>query len=307
MSGQGKGEKTMKAKMFQKTRSLLTGLLMASAALVSLPEIAHAQQLQVSGPLAGAPAVRKLRLYRKLRLEVDPTVSFTLLDQYRRQIFFGARLNYGVMDWLSVGVWGGISTSMMGADINTDLTKQIQDVNASRNCSDPANSSDLNCKLTSVNLGDDFREQVASMNWIVAPQVTAVPFRGKLGLFNEIFVDADLYGFGGIAIIGLSERPNCDVCNGQDTFPAEGRVALAPTFGLGFTFFTNRWTAVGAEWRALPFKWNTGGFDTRGEGDGEEADYPDGRITSADRDFHFNQMLSLSFNMYFPQKHRISE
>lgn len=295
----------MKTTMFKKTRSLLTTLLLAGATVVVLPETAQAEQLQVSGPLAGAPAVRKLRLYRKLRFEVDPTVSFTLLDQYRRQIFLGARLNYGVTDWLSVGVWGGISTSMLGMDLNTDLTKQIQDVNASRDCN--ANPSNLDCKITSVNLGDDFRDQIASMNWIVAPQITAVPFRGKLGLFNEIFVDADLYAFGGVAIIGLDERPECAVCSTQDTFPAEGRVALSPTFGMGFTFFTNRWTAIGAEWRALPFKWNTGGFDVAGEDDGEAGEFPDGQISSADREFHFNQMLSLSFNMYFPRQHRISE
>jgi hypothetical protein len=305
VSGQGKGQKTMKITMFKKTRSLLIALLTASSTLVSLPETAQAEQLQVSGPLAGAPAVRKLRLYRKLRFEVDPTISFTLLDQYRRQIFLGARLNYGVTDWLSVGAWGGISSSMIGLDLDTDLTKNIQDVNESRGCN--ANPNDLDCKLTAVNLGDDFRDQLGTMNWIVAPQITAVPFRGKLGLFNEIFVDADLYGFGGIAIIGLDERPDCAVCDGQDTFATESRIALSPTFGLGFTFFTNRWTAVGAEWRALPFKWNTGGFDTKGEADGEEGDFPDGQITSDDREFHFNQMLSISFNMYFPQKHRVSE
>lgn len=303
--------------MFEKTRSLLNlrtkharavlvGALMGSFTIISLPEEAHAQQIQVTGPLAGAPAVRKLRLYRKLRLEASPTLSFTLLDQYRRQIFLGARLNYGITDWLAVGVWGGVSTSMVGLDMNTDLTRRIQDVNESREC-DGVGRPDINCKLTGVNLGSDFRNQIASMNWIAAPQLTAIPFRGKLGLFNDLFVDADLYGFGGVGIIGVDERPNCENCTDEDTFQAAGRVAIAPTFGLGFTFFTNRWTAVGAEWRALPFKFNTGGFDTKGEGEGVEGDFPDGQITKHDREFHFNQMLSISFNMYFPQEHRVSE
>jgi hypothetical protein len=276
-----------------------------SATLISLPEVAEAQQIRVTGPLAGAPAVRKLRLYRKLRLEASPTVSFTLLDQYRRQMFVGARLNYGFTDWLAFGVWGGVSSSMIGLDLDTDLTGRIQTVNEERNCN--TLRTELNCKLTGVNLGDDFTNQVASMNWIAAPQITAIPFRGKLGLFNEIFVDADLYAFGGVGIIGIDERPNCEDCTAEASFQAAGRVAIAPTFGIGFTFFTNRWTAVGAEWRALPFKWNTGGFDVAGEGDGDEAEFPDGRITKDDREMHFNQMLSLSFNMYFPQEHRVSE
>lgn len=286
-------------------QKLLVAALMGSATLVSLPERAQAEQLQVTGPLAGAPAVRHLRLYRKLRFEVSPTLSFTLLDQYRRQIFLGARLNYGITDWLAVGVWGGVSTSMIGLDLDTDLSRRIQDVNEERNCN--VERTELNCKLTAVNLGDNFTNQISSMNWIAAPQITAVPFRGKLGLFNDIFVDADLYAFGGIGFIGLDERPNCDVCTDEATFQAQSRMAIAPTFGLGFTFFTGRWTALGAEWRGLPFKSNNGGFDVAGAGDGEASEFPDGIITKDDREFHFNQMLSISFNMYFPQQHRISE
>jgi hypothetical protein len=194
---------------------------------------------------------------------------------------------------------------MVGLDLNTDLTGRIQDVNKDRDCA--TNRSDINCKLTGVNLGDDFKNQVSSINWIAAPQITAIPFRGKLGLFNDLFVDADLYGFGGLAVVGLDERPECEACTDESTFEAQGRVAIAPTFGLGFTFFTNRWTAVGAEWRALPFKWNTGGFDVAGSGDGPESEFPDGQISKDDREFHFNQMLSISFNMYFPQEHRVSE
>jgi hypothetical protein len=294
--------RTMKT-MIQK---LLVAALMGSATLISLPDGAQAEEIRVTGPLAGAPAVRKLRLYRKLRLEASPTVSFTLLDQYRRQILLGARLNYGITDWLAVGVWGGISTSMIGLDMNTDLSRRIQDVNAERDCAGD-NRNEINCKLTGVNLGDDFSNQLASINWIAAPQITAVPFRGKLGLFNDIFVDADLYAFGGVGFIGLDERPNCDVCTDESTFQAAARMAIAPTFGLGFTFYTNRWTAIGAEWRALPFKWNTGGFDVAGEADGDEGEFPDGIITKDDREFRFNQMLSISFNMYFPMQHRISE
>lgn len=296
---------TTMTKMFNSTRTLLTGLLLASATLVSVPETASAQQIRVTGPLAGAPAVRKLRLYRDTRLEVAPSVNFTLLDQYRRQIILGGRLNFGITDWLSVGAWGGVSSSFVGLDLDTDLTGEVQTVNEGRDCRN--NPTDLDCKLTAVNLGEDFRDQVASINWVAAPQLTAYPFRGKLGLFNEIFVDADLYLFGGVGFVGVSERPECDQCTLDSTFEAENRMAIAPTFGLGFTFFTGKWTAVGAEWRALPFNMNNGGFDTAGTGDGEDADFPDGRITKEDREFRFNQMLSISFNMYFPQKYKISE
>lgn len=295
----------MTSTMFKTIRNLMVGALISGATLTVAPDRAKAEQIQVTGPLAGAPAVRHLRLYRDLRLEVAPVVSFTLLDQYRRQIFLGLRANFGVTDWLSIGAWGAVSSSMVGLDINTYLTRQVQDVNESRACNENAN--DLECKLTAVNLGNDFKNQIASINWVAAPQVTAFPFRGKLGLFNEIFVDADLYLFGGVGFVGLSERPECQQCTAESTFEKANRMAIAPTFGLGFTFFTNRWTAVGAEWRALPFKWNTGGFDVAGEADGDAGDFPDGQITKADREFHFNQMLSISFSMFFPQQYRVSE
>ncbi len=295
----------MTSTMFKTIRNLLVGALVAGAALTVAPSEAKAEEIRLTGPLAGAPAVRHLRLYRDFRLEVAPVVSFTLLDQYRRQIFLGLRANFGLTDWLSIGAWGAASSSMVGLDIDTYLTKQIQDVNGGRDCSN--RPTDLECKLTSVNLGDDFKNQIASINWIAAPQITAYPFRGKLGLFNEIFVDADLYLFGGVGFVGLSERPDCSQCIAEATFEKEDRMAIAPTFGLGFTFFTNRWTALGAEWRGLPFKWNTGGFDVAGDADGDAGKFPDGQISKADREFHFNQMLSVSFSMFFPQKHRVSE
>src|SRR5690554_1092234 len=80
--------------------------LAALCAFLALPDVAEAQEIHVTGPLAGAPAVRKLRLYRKGRVEVAPHASFTLLDEYQRHIMPGLKLNYHFTDWLGVGIWG---------------------------------------------------------------------------------------------------------------------------------------------------------------------------------------------------------
>src|SRR6478672_6879479 len=71
---------------------------------------ASAQEIQLTGPLAGAPAVRQLRLHRAGRFEVAPTVSFTLLDEYQRTILVGGRVNFNITDWLAIGGWiaGGV-------------------------------------------------------------------------------------------------------------------------------------------------------------------------------------------------------
>jgi len=284
--------------------ALLAGLTLLGFAAKS----AEAQEIQLTGPLAGAPAVKQLRLYRKGRLELSPNLSATLLDEYRRQFILGLRANYGITDWLAVGVWGGVTTSMVGLDVNTSLTEEVQEVNASRNCG--GNTGDTDCLFTEVNLGNDFREQIASIKWMAAPQITAVPFRGKLGLFGDLYVDSELYLFGGAAFVGLDERADCaaGACPGQKdngNFTMASRVAIAPTFGLGFTFYMSRWTAVGAEYRAVPFDMNTGGFDVAGRG--KDNAFPDGAINSADREFKFNQMLTLSFNMYLPMDYKVSE
>src|SRR5580698_5419949 len=80
--------------------SLVVALGLASAGN------AAAQEILITGPLAGAPAVRKERLYRSGRFEIAPTVSFTLLDEYKRTILVGGRLQYNFTEWLGFGVWG---------------------------------------------------------------------------------------------------------------------------------------------------------------------------------------------------------
>jgi hypothetical protein len=286
------------------TKRLCTAVLAASAVLAAT-ERADAQEILLTGPLAGAPAVRKLRLYRQGRFEIAPAVTFSLLDEYQRTIFLGARLQYNFTDWLGVGAWGAYGGLI---NISTALTDHIQEVNASRT----GGYGNPERRLTAVNLGPDFEDQLGTIDWIVAPQITAVPFRGKLALFQGIYVDTDLYAFAGPAIIGVTERADCGAADQQSCAPGPNvafemasRTAIAPTFGIGLSFYVNKWSAIGFEWRFLPFSMNTGGFDTAGGGQDEE--YPDNKVTEADRGFAFRQLLTLSYNIFLPTQHRISE
>lgn len=286
-------------------RRLLVGLTAGMALFAASEKSAQAQEIQLTGPLAGAPAVRKLRLYREDRIEVAPAVSFTLLDEYKRTILVGARVNYNFTDWFAAGLWGGFGA----LQLDTALTERVQDVNAARRATEdarpPGSGQSVSSRLTAVNMGPDFSEQVGTIDWIAAPQLTAVPFRGKLALFQNLYVDTDLYFFAGAAFVGLSERGDCETCTTEDSFERETRLAIAPTFGLGFSFYVNEWNAVGFEWRGIPFSRNTGGFDNHGGG--PDSKFPDQRVNEDDRDFKFNQMLTISYNFYFPQKYRVSE
>lgn len=278
-------------------RRLFTLLVGAAVTVggLSVASRAEAQEIQLTGPLAGAPAVRKMRHYRKGRVEFAPTFSFTLLDEYRRTMLPGARIQYGIFDWLSIGGWGGfglISTT-------TDLTDQVDAV-APRNSRTATN-------IAAASGG--FEKQTAKMQWVGAPQLQFAPFRGKLALFEKIFVDTDAYLHGGVAFIGLQERGDCGApgqpaCSDQRSFELQSRTAVAPTFGLGMNFYLNQLVSLGLEYRALPFSWNRAGFDSRGAGNDNK--FPDNKIDSSDQTFKFNQMVTIAIGFSFP-KPKISE
>jgi hypothetical protein len=285
----------------------VSAVLAGCAALVSLSAAANAQEIQVTGPLAGAPAVRQERLHRAGRFEVSLGSSFTLLDQYLRTAMPGATLSYHFTDWIGLGVFGGY-----GFQYTTGLTDQIQqNAIGAYNCA--AHAFTQPCQLTAVNLthGNLSTDQLAHITWMVAPQVVAMPFRGKLSLFSSLFVDADVDLFAGVAFVGLKERAECGQddsgktigpCNVQSSFTLTSRVAYAPTFGLGMNFYPS-WDGtnlfgVGFEFRAFPFSWNTGGFDNHGGG--PNGNFPDNNVNASDREFHFNTMITVQLKFAFP-------
>jgi hypothetical protein len=313
--------------------AVFCGAMLGSAVFCTSEE-ASAQEILLTGPLKGAGSAHDLRLYRKGRVEIAPAASFTLLDEYMRQILVGARINYNLTDFLAIGVWGGFSPNPL--KLTTGLSEKIQAKTVERRGENAmalaaGQQPELGNRLTSINLGNNFEDQLGSVDWIIAPQVTFVPFRGKIALFQSIYIDSDLYFFAGPAIAGVKERADCSGpgsstqggCSSArasgtldpdqldipipnaEVFPTSSRIAIAPTFGLGFTFYVNRWNAVGFEWRAVPFARNTGGFDNHGAG--PDNDFPDQAVDSDDRDLKLNQMLSVSWNFYLPLDYQVSE
>lgn len=275
-------------------RRLLHIMAAAAAAIGSLAvsSPAEAQEIQLTGPLAGAPACRNCRLYRDGRVELALGPGFTLLDEYQRTIFVAGRLNYNVFDWLGIGVFGGFGA----VSSSTDLTEKI-DATAPRN------------SRTAENVGPagKFKDQTGKMKWMAAPQLTFSPFRGKLAIFQKIFVDTDLYLHGGAAFVGVQERKDCGVgqCTSAASFDTQSRTAIAPTFGLGLTLYTGGFVSLNVEYRAFPFAWNRGGFDSRGGG--PDGSIPDHQVNGDDRTFKFNQMIFAAVGFSFPTAPKIGE
>jgi len=285
-------------------KAMVAILGVAAMVLVALFE-AQAQEIQITGPLAGAPAVRRLRLHRDGRFDIAPTASFSMLDEYRRTIMPGLRLNYHFFDWFGAGLFGGY-----GFQYNAALADELQEKAIDqRDCT--RNRESMPCKRTAVSLcrgGNCLaKKQLGQLEFVVAPQLTFVPFRGKISLFSELFVDTDISVFVGGALIGVKERKDCDKgqCVRDDSFELATRITGAPTFGLGFNFYPLDFMGFGVEYRGLPFSWNTSGFDNAGGGPNE--DFPDDKINSADRSFHFTSLLTVFVNFQLPAGIEISD
>ena len=290
-------------------RRFFTGLVAALgvAAAFSVENSAQAQEIQLTGPLKGAPPVRHERLYKEGRFELAPTMSFTLLDEYRHTMMFGARLQYNFTEWLGIGVWGAyglISTT-------TGLTDQIDNptTGAIRNNFTAANVNHGAAGAGETYAYAPFADQTAKLQYVAAPQITLTPFRGKLAIFQKIFVDTDLYLSGGVAFVGIKERGDCtfggaNPCTSSASFALASETKIAPTIGLGFSFYINNLVSLGLEYRALPFSWNQGGFDTRGSGNDNK--FPDGAINSQDDVFKWNQMITVLVGFALPEA-KISE
>lgn len=274
------------------------------AGLLSAAKPAAAQEIQLTGPLKGAPAVRQLRLYREGRFNISPAVSFSLLDEYQRTILVGARLEYNITDWFAIGVWGGYGA----VNITTDLTDQIDKI-APRDALTATNVNHTGTNPATFG-SKSFAAQTALLQYAVAPQATFTPFRGKLAIFNKIFVDTDFYVALGVGIAGIKERGSCSptsavTCSDERSFNLASQTKVTGTGGFGFTFYPGGLWSIGVEYRALPFSWNRAGFDTRGSGPG--GNFPDQKIDGQDDTFRWNQFVTVSIGIYLPTRPALSE
>ncbi len=269
-------------------------VVLAAACLTLGAGSALAEDIQLTGPLADAPACRHCRVYREGRLQVQPFLAFTLQDQYVRHRLLGAQVSYHLMDWLGLGLVGAFNVS----DSETPLTREI---------GREGQTTEFN--VLSLPSADNFAEQVGRIQWFTALQLSFIPLRGKLALFQKVFVDADFQVFAGAAMVGVEERQSLidpSICSGVTASPAclQSQVArisrstLAPTFGAALTLMFSDWAGMALEWRGLPFAWNTSGTDEAGPA----GKFSDGVINADDRIPWFNHMFSLGAVFYVPPK-----
>lgn len=271
--------------------------------------IARAQEVHVSGPLAGAPAVRHMRQWRNLKLHVEPFFAFTVGDEFSRSLIVGGELRFHFLDWLGIGGWGGYSV----AKLDMNLTKEIRDKGVTR---------DRN--RLSLPSRENFPQQIGRLNWWSGIEAHFIPFRGKLAMFQKVFFDADIDFFVGAAFVGVEERGNAEIRRDSVTTPQycvplgapqpapdeirdDGclnsqlartkRTVVAPSFGVAFTALFHDFLGISLRWRGIPFKYNTGGTDNN----------DDRQIDSDDRLRQFNNMFTVGLIFVLPPKPRLTD
>ena len=171
---------------------------------------------------------------------------------------------FGVLLALAqLGVWGFYAP----IQINTSLTDQVTKLGQTTN---------RNRLSLPSNMG--FGNQVGQIQWAAALQGVFIPLRGKLSLFQKLFLDADMYIALGVAFAGVNERVevNTDgatICTGDMTMSSTeclatqaraSRVAITASFAVGLRIYANEWMALNLEYRAMPFSWNASGTDEGG-------------------------------------------
>lgn len=303
-------------------RSQAARVVLMSLALtlgVGVASQASAQEVQITGPLAGQPAVRHMRVYRAGRFNVMPTLGYTLQDEFARALFVGLEANYHFLDWIGVGIWAAYNP----ADIDTDLTSQITQTGQTTD----RNRLSLPQAGPSTGRPDaGFSHQIGHIRWAVSAHLIFVPLRGKLSLFQAVFVDTDLYIFAGIALWGIEERASIDAAGAAACATADGtgqssgacidtqlarasRVAPAPIFGLGLSLYANSWFGVSLEWRASVFSWNPSGTDESGhDSHGQPGSgFPDRVLDGSDSRTTFTHMVQLGFVFNLPPDATVTE
>jgi outer membrane beta-barrel protein len=283
---------------------LLTGLAPAAVVLamiaggLALAPAASAQEIQITGPLAGQPAVRRMRQYRVDRVQlIVPTVGYTLQDEFARSLMVGLEANVHFTDFLGVGVWGAAANFGNSFIINSDLTNQVS-----------VNGQTTGRNRLSMPSPASFEDQVARLQGVVSAHLLFAPLRGKLSLFQGVFVDADFYILAGFALAFVEERADVTtqgICTSATSeclatqTARKDRIAPAPIFGVGLNMYFNSWIGLALQWRAFPFNMNPAGTDEAG-GTGGSVSIPDGLINDADQRFYFHHMINVGLIINLP-------
>jgi outer membrane beta-barrel protein len=166
-------------------------------------------------------AVQRIYALRRARLELAPSFSFTVNDQYVSHNAPAVALNFWITNVLAIGanfLW------YQGLEDESELTFHIR------------RSTRLAVPITEYQLGAHFN-------------FTYVPIYGKFSMFNEYIFQWDSYLIGGVGL--LRTRPVSVVDPSIRTFDFDIRIAF--NVGMGIRVFVTRYLTFFMELRDYMF------------------------------------------------------
>jgi outer membrane beta-barrel protein len=273
-------------------------LLSLCLALSLLPAVAYGRR---ENPLEGQPAVRHRVELRKGRFEIGPDFNFSLNRYVRNAFLVGAKLEYHIVDWFSIGATFGY-----GIGFDSALVGEVQKTYAASVSGDQSAAFDkLHNRFSDIQLAGDIR-------------AIFTPIAGKLGLFSKLFVAYDTYIFAGFGFAltknGCSgDAPgNCyptgsSAAAGDDIDAATKGFRPGISWGLGFRLYFNRFVAMGVEMKDIVFSDNEFGGDmTRGQTDAERAAGNKIFINGDDKKFSNHFFAGINLTFFLPPSAEIS-
>jgi outer membrane beta-barrel protein len=211
---------------------------------------------QRTNPLDGQPEVRKRMILRDGRFELAPQIGFALNRDFYHTIMFGAKAEYHINDWISVGANFGYGAVNVRTGLADNVLGQLPD---------NYDSSTAKQLIPSKAMAEN---PMLKLNMLIGAQANVTPFFGKMALFSKLFFNYDFYGFLGFGAAMYGDK--CGTCSYTDSTGNSINYAnpsihdvngskgnpFKPglTFGAGFHFFFNNWVALNAEIRdtAIP-------------------------------------------------------
>lgn len=297
--------------------SLSAGALVAAGML--LPSTAHAKK---PGVLEGKPIVVERIELRKLRFSFTPMVGMTLSQPYVHKGFAGGKLRFDITDW--IGVRAGFSYGVL--DVDAKLLKAINGGGLPEGVAVMGRAEPVrpNSELDNpAPLLHDFQAGLTKLQWQASADLAFTPFAGKLGIFQSIFTEYDIYIFGGVGItnwtkhypnqsstseiLGVATDPKNEFyCREGGNGPQNGECLLHPvtaeegvkvggSFGGGLHLFITDWVSINPEIHDIVVRHNIAGLNAT------ITDVPP-VVDNSDRVAVHNVTFNLGATFYFPPK-----
>jgi outer membrane beta-barrel protein len=257
-------------------------------------------------PLDGQPAIRYRKELRRLRLEITPSFTTSINQDYRHAFGAGGTLVFNFFDWLGIGFEGSYLFNTNTA-LEDKILGAIDGFVANNPGKFPGGQYDPNLSPPNPTRAQH-EGRVLGINATMAPFVQITPFSGKFALFSAAFAWYDLYAKVGLGLVNYRQTnpipgsqdpetcagPTCDP-NLQDSTQFAG-MKVGAMIGVGAHLFFTDWIGLQIELRDYIVKANPGGGDVDGNR----------RLNSDDEGAQNNIFFTLGLTFVLPPKARIT-